>query len=74
MRLVVWVDGVDGAPHDVDPPLCRLNRQKCEHARNRGVEVEARFDPLTTVVVAVPHRLDVLLGLFRAQIFVSKLA
>ena len=65
LRLVVGADGVDRAPHDIDPPFGSLNRQKREHTCKGRVEVESGFDPFATVVVTVPHRLDVLIDLLR---------
>ena len=70
---VVRRNGVDGAPHDVDPAFSRLDGDQREHTRQSRVKVELRHDPLSSVVVAVPHGDNILVDLLRSQAEVAGL-
>ena len=59
LRLVHWSHGIYGPKHDTNPALCRLNRQKCEHTINGGVEIKVWGGPFAAIVYAIPHCLDI---------------
>ena len=54
LRLQVDANRICSVPHNPDPALCRLHREKSEQTPERVIEVQIWIQPLTAGIDAVP--------------------
>ena len=66
-RLIVRLCGVHACKHHIDPTLGTLNAEESQQTAHSRVEIKIVSDPLTAVVVAVPHSNDVRCLLFHIK-------